>query len=425
MSYHPDLAPPQPATVEHALLFHKALKLYNRRGNAQVASSMLTIDPNTPKLGLKPLPEMWWEDDEGNKFVPDFTKNEPDFPPEGVYKYAHSRFPLEVLHNVYKVRDDGGYGGDDKIMGMGTSLGGSSGDLAIAMRMVEGISLSEALGILSTACERCHNILAHHYGFDDGYAKDSEEAARSGTHCELCRQIDPQYDEKVREQDAGLYGPNIITASLNLNPRTLAVSTATRFLGYLSFASFEETERVVQLAPDAFQRMVVKHALTSELAALTQDERNEFSGYMDTLQSKLKRDPSTEKARVYLKSLGDNVELASDSLLRQTNAFIRYLTLCTLSSPEKATVDQLIPLREDCNAFLQRFRYTKASLAEVARQTLFKFDQPASVLGYQQTLLRELSRCVLHDNPAPHRSLVLAHLKYLQDPDLPALIHNP
>lgn len=418
--YHPGIRPPVLASEDAFRLFHRELRTVNRFVTTAV-NDMLTIKPDVQPLGLKPLPVMWWENEDGDVWEPDLTKDTPDFPPPGTFPYAHSRFPLEVIHNIYKVRDDGGYGTDDKIAGMSTSLPNSAGDLAIAIRHVEGISLGDALGIVATACERCHNILADHYGFDDGYTKDSPEAQRVGTHCKLCRQVDPEYDAKVREQDAGLYGDNVITASLDLAPRRIFRGAAHRFLPYLDDA--DSIVRATLMEPDSFHALLEKQMVCSELSQLDVDGQKELVALSHAFQRIVGGDPTLARAQEHLASLGRFEETASE-LFQQTNDMIAYLALSTLSLPERVTADTLIPLRKGVNGFLDRFRYKRGDLTDLAHQTRFKFEEPAAVLGYQKTLLTHLSSLVLTGSEY-HRGMALVNLKYLRNPTLPGLIHNP
>jgi len=49
-------------------------------------------------------------------------------------------------------------------------------------------TLSEAILVYATACERCMNVLVHKYSNgEDGYAEYSEEWQKCGTSCQFCR----------------------------------------------------------------------------------------------------------------------------------------------------------------------------------------------------------------------------------------------
>lgn len=418
--YHPGIRPPVLASLDEFHLFRKELKTLNRYA-ATAANDMLTIKPGIKPMGLKPFPVMWWENEDGDTWVPDLTKDAGDFPPPGTYPYAHSCFPLDITHQIYKVRPDGGYGTDDLIGTLNSGLSSDSGDLAIVMRQVDGISLAEALGLVANSCERCHNIMLNHYGFDDGYTKDSPEAQRVGTHCRLCRQVDPEYDAKVREQDAGIYGPNIITASLNLNPRTIFLGAAHRLLPHLSDA--DTIVRVSLLEPESFHYLLSKQMVCSELAQLSDEEHEDLKVLSSKFHRIIGGDPTLTRAQEHLSKMGRFEETASE-LFQQTNDMITYMALCTMSLPERVTAEVLTPLRKGVNGFLERFRYKRGDLTDIATQTRFKFEEPAAVLEYQNTLLTHLSSLILTGSEY-HREMALVNLKYLRNPSLPGLIHNP
>lgn len=63
-----------------------------------------------------------------------------------------------------------------------------NGELVLAMTNSGDWSLKEAIIIAAVACERCMNVLGHHYGLDWGYAEHSEEWEKCGTHCEFCKE---------------------------------------------------------------------------------------------------------------------------------------------------------------------------------------------------------------------------------------------
>ena len=47
-------------------------------------------------------------------------------------------------------------------------------------------SLTEAIIIAATSCERCMNVLALKYGLNWGYEEGSEEWEKVGTSCQFC-----------------------------------------------------------------------------------------------------------------------------------------------------------------------------------------------------------------------------------------------
>ena len=65
---------------------------------------------------------------------------------------------------------------------------GWSDDLALSIANNSEYSLSEAIIISATSCERCMNSLAHKYGLDWGYEEYSEEWQKTGTSCSFCEE---------------------------------------------------------------------------------------------------------------------------------------------------------------------------------------------------------------------------------------------
>jgi hypothetical protein len=61
-------------------------------------------------------------------------------------------------------------------------------DLALAIANSGDYTLSEAIIIAATSCERCMNALAYKYGLEWGYAEGSDEWQRCGTSCQFCRE---------------------------------------------------------------------------------------------------------------------------------------------------------------------------------------------------------------------------------------------
>lgn len=185
-------------------------------------------------------PRIWYEDRDGNRYVPDLAK-ESGFPDLPGFRYYHHRTP-DLHHHVdvrgiaeeiaackhENTRPTGGW--VDGVEGREcldcessqtrhfrepwpdkwearyrrlTSMQvGWSEDLALAMsRPTEKelatarsrgfepklFGLKDAILIGSVACEACANALAHEYGLSWGYARGSEEWKRARTSCELCR----------------------------------------------------------------------------------------------------------------------------------------------------------------------------------------------------------------------------------------------
>lgn len=59
-------------------------------------------------------------------------------------------------------------------------------DLVLAIANSKDYTLSEAIIIAASSCERCMNSLAHKYGLDWGYAEHSEDWGKCGTSCQFC-----------------------------------------------------------------------------------------------------------------------------------------------------------------------------------------------------------------------------------------------
>lgn len=141
----------------------------------------MKIDKARLKHGL-------WFTDSGGNYIP----YNGEVRPQGAM-YAHSCFPLEIRENIYRIRDDGGYGDKDRIMTGCTSLSRASGKLAVAMVNSGDYDLTEALAVLAQGCERCVNVLWNKYLPDeDGYPEFSEEWHMANTVCDFCRDLEAQ-----------------------------------------------------------------------------------------------------------------------------------------------------------------------------------------------------------------------------------------
>jgi hypothetical protein len=181
------------------------------------------------KLFVPPI--LWYENEQGEKFIPDLTKDEVVNPPAG-FIYQHSQFPKELVHNCRRsvVREEVDqcphpaedvhktYGwiegiegrecsrchgtqikniGDNwpdtwDANGSRTVISGNSSwpeDLVLAMATYETgrFRLSDAILIAANACERCMNALAYNYGLSWGYPEGSDEWKRCNTTCKFCK----------------------------------------------------------------------------------------------------------------------------------------------------------------------------------------------------------------------------------------------
>ena len=145
----------------------------------------MKIDKSKLKLGL-------WYTDENDEVIPsqDYSV------PEGAV-FAHSCFPLEIRHEIFRIRDDGSYGGKDKVITLCSNLGRGSEDLIIAMVNSGDYRLGEALVVLASCCERCLNVMWNKYLPEmDGYEEYSPEWQKCNTVCEFCEGENDEPDIK-------------------------------------------------------------------------------------------------------------------------------------------------------------------------------------------------------------------------------------
>ena len=176
----------------------------------------------------KDLKTLWFEDENGYCVgEPDF-KSEPNVPKNATYQV--SRFPTELTTTHLKLTKQGevdncdhpqkyieatdgwvegmygrkcnkcggtqvkkeGHHWPEKWDGTGSRevCSGTSSwpeDLALAIANSDDyFSLSEAIIIVGTSCERCMNALAFEYGLDWGYEEGSEEWEKTNTSCQFC-----------------------------------------------------------------------------------------------------------------------------------------------------------------------------------------------------------------------------------------------
>ena len=193
--------------------------VWAKESRAAVAAVMDRVNPDD-------LPLVWYENEAGDKFIPDMYSGEPGRVPEG-YDYQHSQFS-DLKHSILKIvtqeevdacdhpddyiRKDHGYdpsyGGQiicDKCGGrrekpkgqdwndwrgegsrdLMTMNSGWSDDLVLEMGK-SGIPLHKAIMIAANACERCMNSLAYEFGLDWGYEEGSKEWRECGTSCDFC-----------------------------------------------------------------------------------------------------------------------------------------------------------------------------------------------------------------------------------------------
>ena len=177
------------------------------------------------------LPTLWYENDKGDRWYPNLKADyagSADIP-EG-YNYQHSQFPTMLQHKILKIitaeevdncLHPGKYivpkfGYIDGVEGreckqccgtqtrsvtedwptkwqsghsreLMTGESGWSEDLVFAIAERNGHKVGQAILQVANSCERCMNTLAHDYGLEWGYPKESEEYNRCGTVCDFCR----------------------------------------------------------------------------------------------------------------------------------------------------------------------------------------------------------------------------------------------
>lgn len=128
-------------------------------------------------LDLNLVPTLWYENAEGERFIPDLMQCGSDVPPEFVYQ--HSQFPTTLAHTILLCED----GKSSQLMRGET---GWSEDLVLAMVTSGTWRLSAAILIAANSCERCMNSLAHEYGCTWGYPEYSEDWVKANTRCRFC-----------------------------------------------------------------------------------------------------------------------------------------------------------------------------------------------------------------------------------------------
>lgn len=184
----------------------------------------MRIDKDKLKLGL------WYEDENGNVIPHDNNSVEP---PKGAATY-HTQWPLEVREDIYRYYDNketcrhplryrertfgwikGIKGckckacGKEKvgkkwipfvfmpwedgassvhILTGSTHISRGSEDVILAMVNSGDYTLSEAIIVYASACERCMNVLCYKYlDGKDGYPEYSEEWKKCNTVCDFCK----------------------------------------------------------------------------------------------------------------------------------------------------------------------------------------------------------------------------------------------
>ena len=135
------------------------------------------------KIDKSKLPcGIWYEDEHGN-IIPFNDGAEP--PKEAVSK--HVSFPLEVREEIWVNKSKRENGKPD--ITFSTHIGGGNQDVILAMANSGDYTLSEAIALYASCCERCMNVLAYKYlDGKDGYEEHSEKWKKCGTVCRYCEE---------------------------------------------------------------------------------------------------------------------------------------------------------------------------------------------------------------------------------------------
>lgn len=195
---------------------------------------------------LKPLPSLWYEDEEGKKYI--LSKEELENPDtmfalmDGDYPYQHFLEP-EVTESITTK--------DSQIMALHKTINCIE---PIVINLVEnyGWSLIDAVTLGASTCERCLNILIDKSG-GEKYKKEDRDSCN--THCELCKIIDPEYEikylseykeleVKAMEKKEFKFG-DIIKYILPENPHRIYFSKIVGIEG--NFLIFENGEKISEL----------------------------------------------------------------------------------------------------------------------------------------------------------------------------------
>lgn len=176
----------------------------------------MTADPNGPqergaRIVLHIPPRLWYENERGERWIPEPGKSEQMPPPEFQVRYQHGRFPRDVRETILRLNDDGSATEiaaatsswwPQLVMAMiqthyTSRFGYRPWDPQIDSRAFDHVlgspmALEAAISIAAAACERCMNALAYEFGAVDargerqGYPVSSPQFTESNTRCEFC-----------------------------------------------------------------------------------------------------------------------------------------------------------------------------------------------------------------------------------------------
>lgn len=125
-------------------------------------------------------PQLWYENDKGEKWIPDLSQDGMPEPPEG-FRYQVSSFACQLEENYLMIQGDGS--------SKSVAEGHSGYWQEVVEQMVRaGYSLDQSILIQANACERCRNVLAWEFGVG-GYPMYSIMWHKSGTECRICKSL--------------------------------------------------------------------------------------------------------------------------------------------------------------------------------------------------------------------------------------------
>lgn len=144
-------------------------------------------DWNYPDLSRFRPENLWFENKDGERWVPteyDLRQGLTSRP-KG-FDHMVTRSGCDISVTYLQITRSG-----SKRIGAGNS----SGNPELARALLQKIdpfwkdkrAFEKALQIASEACERCMNILAHDCGLPWGYSRDSFQASKCKTSCQLCK----------------------------------------------------------------------------------------------------------------------------------------------------------------------------------------------------------------------------------------------
>ena len=165
-------------------------------GLTKISEEQLTVIiqelPSSQKAidRLEPLPPMWFENDDEEKYVP--TQEEImhgyDMQDKGKnYKFTHFIGP-QVHEEIFE--------GNDYMMSFNNTINCIE-PIVLYLILERGWKLTDAITIAAHSCERCLNIL-----LEDVTGEFYDERDKfPHTHCDLCAVIDPEYDKRYKQYE--------------------------------------------------------------------------------------------------------------------------------------------------------------------------------------------------------------------------------